>query len=151
MLKEIGCFCTSLFLNSIHFKSNRFSPYLFVHWGEIFKYVFHVIHIQPFFRKFLEDISPFCGTTDTSVLDIWWRLLWVSKPVWAALFALGKGIHVTHSLRVSSGVTPPDLLVSQSLPCTCKQALVRLKTRPSGVPQSNTLLPLLCKFGSYPT
>ena len=25
-------------------------------------------------------------------LDFWWRLLWVSKPGWAALFALGRGV-----------------------------------------------------------
>ena len=28
----------------------------------------------------LDDISPFCGTTDTLVLDFWWSLSWVSKP-----------------------------------------------------------------------
>ena len=28
-------------------------------------------------KNFLEDISPFCGATDTPVLDFWWRLLWV--------------------------------------------------------------------------
>ena len=27
-------------------------------------------------------ISPFCGATDTSLLDFWWCLLWVSKPGW---------------------------------------------------------------------
>ena len=27
-------------------------------------------------------MSPFCGATDTPVLDFWWRLLWVSKPEW---------------------------------------------------------------------
>ena len=27
-------------------------------------------------------MSPFCGATDTSILDFWWRLLWVSKPEW---------------------------------------------------------------------
>ena len=26
------------------------------------------------FLKFLEDIRPFCGATDTPVLDIWLRL-----------------------------------------------------------------------------
>ena len=35
-----------------------------------------------FFLKFLEDMSPFCGATDTPVSDVWWRLLWVSKPEW---------------------------------------------------------------------
>ena len=44
----------------------------------------------------LEDTSPLCRATDTPVLDLWWCLLWVSKPEWAALFALGGGIHVTH-------------------------------------------------------
>ena len=35
-----------------------------------------------FFLKFLEDMSPFCGATDTPVSDFWWCLLWVSKPKW---------------------------------------------------------------------
>ena len=34
------------------------------------------------FLKFLEDMSPFCGATDTPFLDFWWRLPWVSKPGW---------------------------------------------------------------------
>ena len=76
-------------------------------------------------------MSPFFGATDTPILDFWWRLLWVSKPEWAALFKLGRGIHVTCSLRFTSGVTPADLLVASkaaepSLPHTCK-ALVGLK------------------------
>ena len=44
-------------------------------------------------------MSPFCGATDTPVLDFWWCLLWVSKLEWAALFELCGGIHVTCSLR----------------------------------------------------
>ena len=40
------------------------------------------------FKTFLDDISPFCGATDTSVLNFSWRLLWVSKIEWAALFTL---------------------------------------------------------------
>ena len=39
-------------------------------------------------------------------------LLWISKPEWAALFALGGGVCVTCSLRFTSGVTPADLLVA---------------------------------------
>ena len=27
-------------------------------------------------------MSPFCGATDTPVLDFWWCLPWVSKPGW---------------------------------------------------------------------
>ena len=57
-------------------------------------------------------MSPFSGATDTPVLDFWWRLLWVSKQEWAALFKFGRGICVTHSLRFTSGVTPVDLLVA---------------------------------------
>ena len=41
------------------------------------------------FLKFLEDISPFCGGTDTTVLDFWWRRLHsLPWPWWAALFLL---------------------------------------------------------------
>ena len=47
----------------------------------------------------------------------------VSKPEWAALFVLGEGVCVTHSLRFTSGATPADLLAAS------KQALVGLKTR----------------------
>ena len=42
----------------------------------------------------------------------WWCLLWVPKPQWSALFVLGKGVHVTHSLRFTSGATPADLLTA---------------------------------------
>ena len=37
---------------------------------------------KPIFKNFLQDVSPFCGATDTPVLDLCWRLLWVSKPEW---------------------------------------------------------------------
>ena len=40
-----------------------------------------------YFLKVLEDISPFRGATDTPVLDFWWRLSWVSKPVVDSLLA----------------------------------------------------------------
>ena len=40
---------------------------------------------------------PFYGATDTPVLDFWWHFLWVSKPEWASLFALGGGIHTWHT------------------------------------------------------
>ena len=68
-------------------------------------YFFHCCERNLFFLKHFW--SPFCGATDTPVLD-WWRLLWVSKPEWEALFAIGRGVRVTHSLRFTSGVTPTD-------------------------------------------
>ena len=46
------------------------------------KYTFSLNCPIFFFLKFLEDMSPFCGATDTPILDFWWRLLWVSKPDW---------------------------------------------------------------------
>ena len=74
-----------------------------------------------------------CGATNTPVLGFCLCLVWISKPEWAALFTLGTGVCVTHSLKFTSGATPADLLgpawqPSQSLPHICKQALVRLKT-----------------------
>ena len=63
-------------------------------------------------KKILEDKSPFCGDMDTHFLDFWGCLLWVSKPEWAALFALGEGVCVTCSLRFTSTVTPADLLAA---------------------------------------
>ena len=57
-----------------------------------------------FLKTFLEDISPFCWATDTQVLfdGPLIPLLWTSGHIssgfqsqWAALFALGRGIHVT--------------------------------------------------------
>ena len=44
----------------------------------------------------IEDIFgghlSFYGATDAPVLDCWWCLLQFSKPEWAALFALGRGV-----------------------------------------------------------
>ena len=57
-------------------------------------------------------MNSFYGATDIPVLDFWWCLLWVSKPERASLFALGKGIHITHSLIFTSGATSADLLAA---------------------------------------
>ena len=91
-------------------------------------------------------ISPFWRATDAPVLDFWGRLLWVSKPEWAALFFLGGGVHVTHSLILDCGVT--------SLPCTYEQALVGLKTGTYWVTfrvldQPDALLTELCRLGWF--
>ena len=63
------------------------------------------------FLKFLENMSSFCEATDTSVLNLWWRLLWVSKPEWG-LIRTWRGIHVACFLRFTSGATPADLLTA---------------------------------------
>ena len=62
-----------------------------------------------FFLKFLEDMSPFCGATDTPVLDFWWCLSWVSKPgLIPRLRALSPVCH--EFLRFTSGATPADCI-----------------------------------------
>ena len=58
------------------------------------------------------------GATDTPVLDFWRCLLWVSKPEWAALFALSRGIHDIHFLRFTSGATPL-LVYMASIAASC--------------------------------
>ena len=90
---------------------------------------------NPFLIKNLEGISPFCGATDTPVLDFWWHVLWVWKPEWAALPTLGRGICVACSLRFTSGATPAEILgasmaaeLISSMYHTCKQGLVWLKS-----------------------
>ena len=64
-----------------------------------------------FFLKFLEDMSPFCGATDTPVLDFWWRLPWVSKPGWIPRFHASLPVH-NGFLRFTSGAIPADLLAA---------------------------------------
>ena len=56
-------------------------------------------------------MNPFCGASDTPVLDFWWHLPWVSKPGWIPhLHAL---LPVCNEfLRFTSGATPADLLVA---------------------------------------
>ena len=49
-----------------------------------------------FFFKFLVDTSPFCGATDTPILDFWWRLLWVSKPEWVLPYSSLAEMYVLH-------------------------------------------------------
>ena len=62
------------------------------------------------FFKFLEDMSPFCGATDTTVSDFWWPLLWVPKPEWVLPYlSLAEAyVYATHSLRFTSGGTLPS-------------------------------------------
>ena len=62
------------------------------------------------FLKILVDISDYCGAAGASALGFWWCLLWVSKPAWTALFALGRGLHVRHYLEVTS-----DLMAAEQL------------------------------------
>ena len=45
------------------------------------------------------------GATTSPVLDFWWRLLWVSKPVWILSHLHCRGKCYVHSLRSTSGAT----------------------------------------------
>ena len=112
------------------------------------------MNLQIFKKKF-EDISPFCGATDTPVLDFWWCLLWVSKQEWEALFMPCRGIAVTCSLSFTSGVTPaascqPAWQLSHSLPHTCKKRHWWGSKPGSTMPPLShnvTLLTELCRLG----
>ena len=75
----------------------------------IYKSILSIYVINPsiFQNNFFEDICTFCGATDTPVFDFWQH-----KPKWWALFALCRAVHVTHSLRFTSGMTPADLLTA---------------------------------------
>ena len=54
-------------------------------------------------------MSPFCGATDTSGLDSWWHLPWVTKPVWIShLHSLSHACN--GFIRFTSGVSPADIL-----------------------------------------
>ena len=63
--------------------------------------------------KILGGHMPFCGATDSPVLDFLGRLLLVSKPEWAVLFSLGRGIRDIRSQRFTSSSTPVDLFGGQ--------------------------------------
>ena len=41
-------------------------------------------------------MSPFCGATDTTVLDFWWHLLWVSKPEWVLPYSSLVEVYMLH-------------------------------------------------------
>ena len=41
-------------------------------------------------------MSPFCGATDTPILDFWWHLLWVSKPEWVLPYLSLAEAYVLH-------------------------------------------------------
>ena len=69
-----------------------------------------------FYCKFLEDISPFCGATDTTVLDFWWPLPWVSKPWW-----------IPHLCASSSGHNGVNLTKNRKLIYLPTTGLVYLK------------------------
>ena len=64
-----------------------------------------------------------CGSTDIHVLDFWWCLLWVSKPM-CSLICTWQRHMVQHLLTFWQPAWQPN----QSFPCTCKQALVGLET-----------------------
>ena len=53
------------------------------------------------------------------LIPLFWTSGDVSKPEWAALFALGRDIHYIHSLRFASGVTIAKLLAASMAPHAC--------------------------------
>ena len=79
------------------------------------------------------NLSPFCGTTETLVLDFWWYLPWISQPRWIPRLHTSPPPSSSF-LRLTSGATPVDLLAASMTaklfdPHTCHQALVGLVPR----------------------
>ena len=63
--------------------------------------------LKIFFLKILKDMNPFCGATDTPILDFWWRLLLVSKPEWVLPYSSLAEAYVlcyTFNLQPSNNV-----------------------------------------------
>ena len=57
-------------------------------------------------------MSPFCGATDTPVLDFWWCLIWVSNQSGQPYLCLAE-VNMLHiPSYVTSGAAPVDLLVA---------------------------------------
>ena len=77
-----------------------------------------VLHIRTctllpcFFKKKIGGHTFFLCRHSHPCFGLQWHILWVSKPEWATLVILGRGIRVTHSLRFTSGATPANLLVA---------------------------------------
>ena len=61
-----------------------------------------------FLKEHLEDISPFCGATDTHILNFWWHLPWVSKQGESPWFVL----HHLHAMDSSDSPLVQHLLTS---------------------------------------
>ena len=73
------------------------------------------------FLKIFGGHMSFYGATNTSALDVWWCLRWVSKPEWVALFTLGRGEHDVHSPKFTSGATPAKHLMVNINAIWCSQ------------------------------
>ena len=81
---------------SFPFRRRKFSSaMIFVTWSVSF-----FCYLSFLLNNFGGHKSFLWGHWYTPVLVFWWRLLWVSKPEWAALFILGGGMHVTHFPKI---------------------------------------------------
>ena len=126
----------------------------------IYKSILSIYVFNPSFfqNNFFEDICTFCGATDTPVFDFWWHNLGFQNQKWWALFALCRAVHVTHSLRFTSGMTPADLLTASMAAMLFSSMYLQagisgawnegLSCHHSVWDQADTLLTELCQLGS---
>ena len=78
---------------------------------------------------FLDNISPFCESTVTNVLDFWWCLHWFQSQIGQLHLHLAEAymIHVPWDSPLVQHL-PTSWQWSHSLSHTCEQALVGLET-----------------------
>ena len=74
-------------------------------------------------KFFLEDISPFCGTTDTPVLDLWWFVCPGFQSHAESLVLYLCATEPSHLPLVQHLLT--SWWLSHFNQCTCTQTLVR--------------------------
>ena len=108
-----------------------------------------------FLKKILEDMSPFRGTTDTPVLDFWWRLPWVSMPGWIPCLHALSPAHNGFP-RFTSGATPADPLTAsmgrgifnrilfKEWSAWCRSVLIQFNILTSGFSESSALRVICC-------
>ena len=72
-----------------------------------------LVHYKYIFFTFFGEHESFCGATDTPCFGLLVTSPLVFKArMGSALFALGRGVCVAHSLRFTSGATPAHLLAA---------------------------------------
>ena len=82
------------------------------------------------------------------LIPLVWTSVDVLKSKWAALFTIGRGIHVKYSLRLTSGATPANLLAASmaAKPITATYLWTGLVELETGIYCATTVRQMLCRL-----